>query len=79
MFAAYHMENIVGVYILIKTRPGTMEIVNIAIEEVYRGKGLGKLLIKDAIHNAAEHGVKVLDWHREFKYPSTRDISKGWF
>lgn len=61
MFVAYHSEEIVGVYVLIKTRPGTMEIVNIAIDEEYQGKGFGRRLLKDAILKATEHGAKVLE------------------
>ncbi len=61
MFVAYYLGEIVGEYVLIKTRPGTMEIVNIAVDEAHQGKGLGKLLLKDAINKASEHGVKVLE------------------
>jgi N-acetylglutamate synthase-like GNAT family acetyltransferase len=42
-------EEIVGVYVLIRTRPDTVEIVNIAVKEDSQGKGIGKKLIFDAI------------------------------
>jgi N-acetylglutamate synthase-like GNAT family acetyltransferase len=35
--------NIVAVYVLLPTRPETVEIVNIAVNENHQGKGIGKL------------------------------------
>ncbi|MFG6117119.1 GNAT family N-acetyltransferase [Halobacillus sp. MO56] len=53
--------NTVGVYVLLPTRPGTVELVNIAIEESYRGKGLGKQLVMDAIRVAKSRGFQTIE------------------
>jgi len=52
---------IIGAYVLIKTRPKTMEIVNIAVDESYQGRGIGKSLILHAIEQAKESGAKTLE------------------
>lgn len=54
-------NEIVGVYVLIKTRPLTLEIVNIAVDERYQGRGIGKKLIFDAINRARKEGIKTLE------------------
>lgn len=51
----------VGVYVLLATRPKTMEIVNIAVSQVYQGKGLGKRLVLDAIQQAKCKGFKTIE------------------
>lgn len=54
-------DEIVGIYILIKTRPNTMEIVNIAVRESMQGKGIGRKLIFHAISVARGEGIKTLE------------------
>jgi len=54
-------NNIIGAYVLIKTRPLTLELVNIAVEESYQGTGIGKQLIYSAIDLARESNAKVLE------------------
>ncbi|MDB5054628.1 MAG: family N-acetyltransferase [Bacilli bacterium] len=54
-------EEIVGVYVLIRTRPDTVEIVNIAVKEDLQGKGIGKKLIFDAIEKARLLEVKTVE------------------
>lgn len=51
----------VGVYILLATRPGTCEIVNIAVSEKYQGEGIGKKLLQHAIELAFQGGNKTLE------------------
>lgn len=60
-YVASYKEQIVGEYILIKTRPLTMELVNIAVDEKYQGKGIGKKLILHAINKAKQNNIKVLE------------------
>lgn len=50
-----------GVYILIKTRPLTLELVNIAVKESYQGSGIGQKLVASAIDKARESKVKTLE------------------
>lgn len=52
---------VVGVYVLIRTRPATMELVNLAVNESFHGKGIGKALIKDAIETAKKSDMKTLE------------------
>ncbi|TDF95749.1 GNAT family N-acetyltransferase [Paenibacillus piri] len=51
----------VGVYVLLPTRPETVEIVNIAVDEREQGKGLGKRLVNDAVQRARESGFKTVE------------------
>ncbi|CAM4387184.1 GNAT superfamily N-acetyltransferase [Paenibacillus endophyticus] len=60
-FVAEVENSIIGVYVLLRTRPETVEIVNIAVEENNQGKGIGKQLVLDAIHNAKLLGFKTIE------------------
>ncbi|CAM5216605.1 Acetyltransferase (GNAT) family protein OS=Ureibacillus acetophenoni OX=614649 GN=SAMN05877842_10698 PE=4 SV=1 [Ureibacillus acetophenoni] len=51
----------IGVYVLLSTRPETVEIVNVAVAEEYQGKGLGKQLVFDAIQKARASGYKTIE------------------
>lgn len=51
----------IGVLVLLRTRPGTMEIVNIAVSEDVQGKGIGKKLVSYAIEKAKEQYVTTLE------------------
>ena len=51
----------VGVYVLIRTRPDTVEIVNIAVAEPLHGHGIGKRLVCDAIEQARAMGAKTVE------------------
>ena len=52
---------IVGVLLLLKTRPRTMEIMNISVYEEYQNKGIGKKLINKAIEIAKGNKTKTLE------------------
>lgn len=60
-YIACMKDKVVGVYVLIKTRPFTLELVNIAVNEVYQGKGIGKKLILSAIAMAKKEKAKILE------------------
>lgn len=53
--------SIVGVYVLLPTRPDTVELVNIAVCEEHQGKGIGKKLVNHAIENATLLGYKTIE------------------
>lgn len=60
-FIAENEEQIIGVYVLLPTRPQTVEIVNVAVAEDYQGKGIGKLLVSHAIRVAKTQGYKTIE------------------
>ncbi|EEL51354.1 MULTISPECIES: GNAT family N-acetyltransferase [Bacillus cereus group] len=61
IYAAKKEENVIGVYILLETRPQTMEIMNIAVLEDIQGKGIGKQLLQHAITTAKEKHMHNLE------------------
>ncbi|MDM7925973.1 MAG: GNAT family N-acetyltransferase [bacterium] len=60
-FVARLGEKIVGALLLLKTRPKTMEIMNVSVYEEYQNQGIGKMLIREAIGYAKENGMKTLE------------------
>lgn len=54
-------EGIVGVYVLLPTRPDTVELVNIAVDETQQGKGIGKRLVLHAIREARDLGYGTIE------------------
>lgn len=54
-------NQIVGVYVLIDTRPQTVELVNVAVAEQEQGKGIGKQLVCHAIETARSLGYKTME------------------
>lgn len=58
--ASYQGETI-GVFVLLKTRPRTIEIVNVAVREDYQGRGIGKTLVLEAIAKAKEEHIKTVE------------------
>ena len=56
------MDNqIIGVYVLLPTRPETVELVNIAVKESFQNRGIGKQLIFHAIQIAKSKGYKTIE------------------
>ncbi|RXZ84852.1 GNAT family N-acetyltransferase [Paenibacillaceae bacterium] len=53
--------SIIGVYVLLPTRPETVEIVNVAVAESRQGEGIGKRLVNHAIAQAREHGFRTVE------------------
>jgi GNAT superfamily N-acetyltransferase len=60
-FVAELEKKIVGVYVLLPTRPETIELVNVAVAEKLHGKGVGKQLVMDAVKVAKEKGYKTIE------------------
>ncbi|MDW0115521.1 GNAT family N-acetyltransferase [Sporosarcina thermotolerans] len=54
-------QQIVGVYVLLPTRPKTVELVNVAVVEEQHGSGIGKQLVMDAINVAKKKGYKTIE------------------
>lgn len=53
--------NIIGSYLLLPTRPHTVELVNVAVRESEQGKGYGRRLVKHAINEARESGFLTME------------------
>lgn len=60
MVAEQH-DKIIGVYVVLPTRPDTAELVNISVEEAYHGKGIGKQLVYHAVKWAKYEKFKTLE------------------
>lgn len=60
-FTAESNNQVIGVYVLLPTRPETVELVNIAVAEKHHGKGIGRLLVMNAIQTAKGRGYKTIE------------------
>jgi ribosomal protein S18 acetylase RimI-like enzyme len=60
-YLAGYGPQVVGVLVLIRTRPETMEIVNLAVAEPCQGKGVGKKLIGHAVARARDMQIRTLE------------------
>lgn len=61
-YVAYNAKKeAIGVYVLLQTRPFTIELVNVAVDEEYQGQGYGKKLVEHAIEEARNMGFDVLE------------------
>ncbi|MFC7782983.1 MULTISPECIES: GNAT family N-acetyltransferase [unclassified Rossellomorea] len=60
-FVAELEQKVVGTYVLLPTRPETIELVNVAVLEDLHGKGIGKQLVRDAVKIAREKGYKTIE------------------
>ncbi|MGF6950961.1 GNAT superfamily N-acetyltransferase [Neobacillus sp. B4I6] len=60
-FVAEADGQIMGAYVLLPTRPETVELVNIAVIETQHGKGMGKQLVMNAIQVAKSKGYRTIE------------------
>lgn len=60
-FVAEQENHIVGVYVLLPTRPDTAELVNVAVEEALHGQGIGKKLVNHAVETARKLGFSTIE------------------
>ncbi|MBT2572725.1 GNAT family N-acetyltransferase [Bacillus sp. ISL-51] len=60
-YTAWASDELAGIYVLLKTRPQTIEIVNIAVKESLQNRGFGKKLVKDAIEKARQSGADTIE------------------
>ncbi|MEK5237006.1 GNAT family N-acetyltransferase [Paenibacillus sp. FSL L8-0470] len=60
-YLAVNKEDVVGVYVLLPTRPVTVELVNIAVAEEQQGRGIGKQMVMHAIQTARRDGYSVME------------------
>ncbi len=60
-FLAETEEDTIGVFVLLPTRPGTVELVNLAVSEPFQGRGIGKKLVTFAIQSARSEGYRTIE------------------
>ena len=60
LYVASIENEVVGAYVILKTRPLTAEIMNISVNEAYQKKGIGKVLIEHAISTSKNLNIKTL-------------------
>jgi len=60
-FVMENQNQLIGAYVLLPTRPETIELVNIAVQENFQNKGIGKQLIRHALERAKEQGFQMLE------------------
>ncbi|WP_374706670.1 GNAT family N-acetyltransferase [Paenibacillus sp. J2TS4] len=60
-YVAEEGGSVIGVYVLIPTRPETVELVNVAVEESRHGCGIGKRLVLHAVRTAREQGARTME------------------
>lgn len=61
VYVAVEDTLIIGVYVLMEIAPGKAEIMNVAVAETHHGKGIGKALVRHAIKNARQLGMKSVE------------------
>jgi aminoglycoside 6'-N-acetyltransferase I len=59
-YIALLKEKVVGVYVLFPVDTGCLEIKNIAVENEFQRKGIGKLLLNDAMQRANRKAARTL-------------------
>lgn len=60
-YLAQEGEALIGVYVLLPTRPDTVELVNVAVDEAMQGKGIGKRLVLHAVEQARDLGYATIE------------------
>ncbi|WP_042199976.1 GNAT family N-acetyltransferase [Paenibacillus camerounensis] len=60
-FAGFIDDEPAGVFVLLPTRPDTIELVNVAVEAKHQGRGIGKQLILHAVQYAALLGYRTME------------------
>ncbi|MCY8513653.1 GNAT family N-acetyltransferase [Bacillus atrophaeus] len=60
-YEAWIGSELAGVYVLLKTRPQTVEIVNIAVKESMQNNGIGRQMIHDAMIKAKQMGAATIE------------------
>ncbi|MCM1151354.1 MAG: GNAT family N-acetyltransferase [Alistipes sp.] len=60
-YVAVEEGRTVGVCMLLRTHPFTVEIVNLAVDPAFQGRGIGSDLIHDALRRAREEGRRRIE------------------
>lgn len=60
IYLAYIHDKLVAQYVLLPIGNNAIEIKNIAVDEAYQGRGIGKLLLEDATQRAIKAGYQTI-------------------
>ncbi|OLS38160.1 GNAT family N-acetyltransferase [Alkalihalophilus pseudofirmus] len=60
-FIAEESGEIIGVLVLLPTRPDTVELVNVAVCKDMQGRGIGRRLVEFAVDSAKKQGFKTIE------------------
>jgi ribosomal protein S18 acetylase RimI-like enzyme len=60
-FLAFLNQQLIGVFVLVETAPDTYELMNIAVDEKFQGRGFGKRLVHRAKLEVHQRGASVLN------------------
>ncbi|ERN54016.1 GNAT family N-acetyltransferase [Alkalihalophilus marmarensis] len=60
-FIAEESGEIIGVLVLLPTRPDTVELVNVAVCKDMQGRGIGRRLVEFAVDSAKKQGFKAIE------------------
>ncbi|MDV2884556.1 GNAT family N-acetyltransferase [Alkalihalophilus pseudofirmus] len=60
-FIAEESGEIIGVLVLLPTRPDTVELVNVAVCNNMQGRGIGRRLVEFAVDSAKKQGFKTIE------------------
>jgi ribosomal protein S18 acetylase RimI-like enzyme len=60
-FVAEAGNGVIGVYVLLPTRPATVELVNVAVGKKFHGQGIGKQLVNHAVQTAKQLGFQTIE------------------
>ncbi|TLS38234.1 GNAT family N-acetyltransferase [Pseudalkalibacillus caeni] len=60
-YVAESGEKMIGVFVLLPTRPKTVELVNIAVDEAHQRKGVGKKLVEFAVRTARKENAETIE------------------
>src|SRR5690625_4759715 len=60
-YIAESEQQIIGVYVLLPTKPGTVELVNVAVLESQHGQGIGRHAVMAATNMAKIQGYQTIE------------------
>lgn len=60
-FGAFSENTVIGEYVLKDIKNGTAEIMNLAVAEKFKRRGVGRRLIENAVERARGEGFRVLE------------------
>jgi len=60
-FLAFLNQQLIGAFVLVETAPGTYELMNIAVNKKFQGRGFGKRLVHRAKLEVRQRGASVLN------------------